>query len=447
MSASKTSSSISHLLSALNKSHIIHADIQPFIEVLSDEQQLQVVHDGNSFEGRSIKRIIYGHGPIVILAWTQMHGNEATATASVFDLLDVLLRQSDSRLSNAADLFTLHIVPMLNPDGAQRCIRHNAQAIDINRDAMAQQTSEGRLLMRLVDELKPDVALNLHDQSPYYQCGTNGNPSTIAFLAPAFDPDKTIDKSRSLAMVLIAGMTKVIEQHIPDCIARYDDTFSPRSFGDRIAGKGAATILIESGAARNDPDRQIARNMNTLGMLEALHMLKCQHDKPLEQNEIEQLEAKYWDIPENTSETLSSLVVRDLHFLGTHSYQASISIKQSARYSNQFYIEAVGDLGVQAGLQEYDASELSYDSGTVHTLNAPTTITEESYRQWLKKGVIQFQGEIQHFDNRSSYQVLLNQPMPSDPQALVLQQSAYFLMRRGDEVVAAVINGQLLELV
>ena len=38
------------------------------------------------------------------------------------------------------------MVPMLNPDGAERYARRNAQAIDINRDALQLATPEGRLL-------------------------------------------------------------------------------------------------------------------------------------------------------------------------------------------------------------------------------------------------------------------------------------------------------------
>ncbi|MFC4700766.1 M14 family zinc carboxypeptidase [Glaciecola siphonariae] len=440
------SSSISHLLETLNLSHITHSDIQPLIHALKGDAKVSVCHQGNSFEGRSIERITFGNGPIKILAWTQMHGNEATATASVFDLLDTLLSSSDESLVDAASLFTLDIVPMLNPDGAERCIRHNAQAIDINRDAMAKQTLEGNLLMDLVDTLKPHIAFNLHDQSPYYQCGTNGNPSTIAFLAPAFDVDKTIDKPRRLAMALISHMTDVLKPHINQSVARYDDTFSPRSFGDRIAGKGAATILIESGAARNDPDRQIARRMNHIAMLAAMRMLKREHQGDIDDAQLDALQDAYWTIPENTSETLSSLLIRNLHFVGPHSYQASISIKQTARYSNQFFIDAVGDVGVQAGLEEFDAGDLTYDAGSVHTLSTTTIITEESYHDWLRQGVIQFQGPIEYLDNQSPYQVLMNQPLSAGPRALVLQQPAYFLMRRGDSVVAAVINGKLIKL-
>ena len=35
------------------------------------------------------------------------------------------------------DNLTIHVVPMLNPDGAERYQRRNVQDIDINRDARA----------------------------------------------------------------------------------------------------------------------------------------------------------------------------------------------------------------------------------------------------------------------------------------------------------------------
>lgn len=440
------SSPIHSLLPSLNKSHITHADILPFIERLKDANGIQINLEGNSFEGRGIFRITLGRGPIAILAWTQMHGNEATATASAFDLIDQLMDKEIASLVNFDELFTLHIVPMLNPDGAQRCIRQNAQGIDINRDARALQSPEGRILMRLVDQLRPQVGFNLHDQSPYYQCGNTGNPSTIAFLAPAFDYAKTIDSNRSLAMSLIGKMAEALSEHIPDCIARYNDTFSPRSFGDRIAEKQVSTILIESGAARSDPDRQIARKMNVLAMQVAFEMLQAKYLGEIEATRLKQYQDAYWQIPENVQEAISSLLIIDLHFVGNHSYQASVSIKQTARYSNQFFIDAIGDLDQQAGLVEFDASELSFDPGLVHSITVNTIISNESYCDWLRKGVIQFQGEIQLLENQSDFPVLFNQPLPGSPLALNLQQAAYFLMRRGNEIVAAVINGQLLRL-
>lgn len=437
------SSPISDLLNTLNMPHITHGDIQPLIEALGTHPKIKLTNAGNSFEGRRIRRITYGQGPIVILAWTQMHGDEATATAAVFDLLDQLLNEDSKRIQT---LFTFHIVPMLNPDGAQLCMRENAQGIDINRDARALQSPEGRILMNLVDELQPGLALNLHDQSPYYQCGTNGHPSTIAFLAPAFDADKTIDGDRHLAMSLIGRMKEALGLHIKHHIARYDDGFSARAFGDCIAGKGVATVLIESGAAVNDPNRQVARKMNVIAIREAMLMLDELERGAIKYETLDEYKKAYSLIPANTAKTFSSIVVRGLNFVGEHSFKASVSIKQTARYSNEFYIDAVGDLGPQAGLEEFNAQDLSFDFGRVHNIKGPLKLTNKSYREWLQRGILRFEGDPEHLQNLSDYDVLMNHPTPANTQVLALDQPAYFLMRKGTKVVAAVINGKLLRL-
>ena len=45
---------------------------------------------GTSVLGRPICSVKFGRGPRRILFWTQMHGNEPTATGAVFDLLNFL---------------------------------------------------------------------------------------------------------------------------------------------------------------------------------------------------------------------------------------------------------------------------------------------------------------------------------------------------------------------
>ena len=50
---------------------------------------------------------------------------------------------SDPAVARLLEALTIHLVPMLNPDGARRFQRRNAQGIDINRDALLLQTPEG----------------------------------------------------------------------------------------------------------------------------------------------------------------------------------------------------------------------------------------------------------------------------------------------------------------
>lgn len=454
---------IKSLLASLNKSHIMHSDIQLVIAEFASIDNIHVRQVGESFEKRSIHLLSMGQGPMVIFAWTQMHGNEATATAAVFDLIYQLVTPSDNLPAGLAhnwqQTFTLHILPMLNPDGAQRCIRQNAQGIDINRDAKALQTPEGRLLMSLVDTLKPDIGFNLHDQSPYYQCGLTGNPATIAFLAPAFDTPKTIDYARQQAMQIVKHMNCELQTIIPNCIARYDDTYSHRSFGDNIAAKQVSTILIESGSAVNDPDRQIARQLNVKAILSAMDYLTLSPETRAASSE--QDIQDYFCIPENISEALSSLLLCNLGFVADKqdSYKAGISIKQSARYSDYFFVAYIGDLGDQAGLQTVDCEGLYYKQGRCFEVTETIELTQQRYKTLLAKGYQCFYAASEARKNLLSIQTdwpiswaehnnqaLNPSQMLYSANGLTLNQPAYFLLERQDKVVAAVLNGRYVRL-
>ncbi len=259
---------------ALNVPQIRRGNIEPALALLATEERITIEEIGRSHQNRPINAITLGKGEIKIMAWTQMHGDEPTATASVFDLLGILLAdQGPLDFDTFQRLFTLKIIPMLNPDGAEQETRVNAQGIDINRDAKDLNTSEGRILMEAAKAFQPHVGFNLHDQSPLYSAGDSVNHATIAFLAPAFDKEKNIDAPRRRAMQLIVLMSQAISGHIPNLISRYDDTFAARCFGDTLAGLGISTILIESGEHPNDANRQIARKLNVISMLTAMQAL------------------------------------------------------------------------------------------------------------------------------------------------------------------------------
>jgi murein tripeptide amidase MpaA len=82
-----------------------------------------------------------------VLLWSQMHGDESTATSALFDLFEYIrAHRQDAAVRGILSSLTLHVIPMLNPDGAERFQRRNVQSIDINRDALRLQTPEGRML-------------------------------------------------------------------------------------------------------------------------------------------------------------------------------------------------------------------------------------------------------------------------------------------------------------
>src|SRR5260221_2111423 len=93
---------------------------------------------GKSFEGRPIRLVTAGTGTTRVLLWSQMHGDESTATMAIADILNYLPTSgNDDPVRQILSSLSIHFLPMLNPDGAERTQRRTAQLIDMNRDALA----------------------------------------------------------------------------------------------------------------------------------------------------------------------------------------------------------------------------------------------------------------------------------------------------------------------
>ncbi len=203
---------------------------------------------GESLEGRSLNYVKTGTGSTGVLLWSQMHGDEPTATAALFDIFEYLRRhREDPMVRRILTRLTLHVVPMLNPDGAERFQRRNAQSIDINRDALRLQTPEGRALKALRDRLNPQVGFNLHNQSWRTSVGTPPKPASISLLSVAYDEARTENAGRKLTKKICAVIREALEPLASGQIGRYDDEFEVRAFGDNITLWGTPVVLIETG--------------------------------------------------------------------------------------------------------------------------------------------------------------------------------------------------------
>ena len=204
---------------------------------------------GASFLGKDIRMLSIGRGPQSILFWSQMHGDEPSATPALLDLADFLARNSSQPgIARILEAFTLRMIPMLNPDGALGYERRNAQGIDINRDALMLTTPEGRLLKSIRDRFSPILGFNLHDQSRRVTVGDSGILSSISLLAVAGDAAGTITPGRLRAKRVASRVVRALSPFIPGGIARYDEDWNPRAFGDNITAWGTPVVLIESGA-------------------------------------------------------------------------------------------------------------------------------------------------------------------------------------------------------
>ena len=73
---------------SLNHRRFKHSDILPLIKRLEERELFSVKKVGESVQGRDIFLISIGTGSKNIFCWSQMHGNEATATAAIFDIMN-----------------------------------------------------------------------------------------------------------------------------------------------------------------------------------------------------------------------------------------------------------------------------------------------------------------------------------------------------------------------
>jgi hypothetical protein len=236
--------------------------------------RLRLTELGSSFRGRPIHLVTLGHGARKVLLWSQMHGDEASATPALLDVTHFLLSHADEPdAATILDELTLLMIPMLNPDGAEVFERRNAQGIDINRDTLNLATPEGRILKRVRDQYEPMLGFNLHDQNPRTTVGNSGVLATIALLAVAGDEEQSVSPGRLRSKRACAAIAKALTRYVPGGIARFDEEWNPRAFGDNITAWGTPVVLIESGGLPPDRPVEDLTRLNFVAMLQALRDL------------------------------------------------------------------------------------------------------------------------------------------------------------------------------
>ncbi len=249
--------------------------LQNTLENLAEDPSgfLQLRTIGKSFEERNIRLIKVGGGNISILLWSQMHGDESTATMAICDILNYLKKTKNEKITEDILLsLKLFFVPMLNPDGAARFQRRTAQGIDMNRDALSLATPEARVLKSIREELQPRFGFNLHDQE-LSTVGSTKEIAALGLLSPSLDHKNTNNNVRTRSKYMASAFANVMNQFIQGKITKYDDSFEPRAFGDNMQLWGTSTLLVESGHVLNDPEKNFIRKLNFVGILTTLYAI------------------------------------------------------------------------------------------------------------------------------------------------------------------------------
>jgi hypothetical protein len=312
---------------------------------------------GKTEEGRPIQEVKWGEGPIQVIAWSQMHGDEATATmalADIFRLLSTSGKPSEEFKQKLHQKITLRIIPRLNADGAERWQRETALGIDMNRDATKQNSVEAQILSAWADEIKPTFAFNLHDQNRLYSVGNSPEQTQIAFLATTGDERGTWTPSRLRAGQICNRMLSQIQPLIPGKIAKWTDEYESRAFGDTFSSRGYGLVLLESGGAGWDLEKQSLRKLNACLLLDAFCAIadgsyateSITEYEALPTNERAIVDIKITDAPLNSS------VRADVLFNLVETPMTDGNIHYS------WVVENIGDMSPFYGLTEIDGKDL-----------------------------------------------------------------------------------------
>ena len=362
-------------VAAIRERRFTHGELWGAMAPALASPALRTEEIGRSINGRPIRAVTFGRGPTSVLLWSQMHGDESTASMSLADIFAFLAgTEHDPLRERLGRELTITFVPMLNPDGAELFQRENAAGIDVNRDGRQLSTPEARALKTLRDRLRPDYGFNLHDQNARTRVGPRGLQAGIALLAPAYDESRSYNATRSRARLVAAAIADILQGDIPGRVARYDDSFNPRAFGDLMQQWGTSTVLIESGALPDDPQKQRLRALNVAAILGALDAIATGSYT------VARAES-YESLPRNASGANDLLVVGGRLVLpGQPPMLADIAINyEDAVAQTEGRVRDVGDLRETVALDTVDAAGLF-----LHPL--PAALTRSAGSVWLRLG-------------------------------------------------------------
>lgn len=430
----------------ITSKYLKYEQLQKIIEKHSASGQFKNQIIGQSVLGKNLHHLTIGKGKTKLFFWSQMHGDESTATMALMDVFNFLSSTNSNKLRDQIlQTLELHFIPMVNPDGSDVWKRRNALGIDLNRDAIALVSPEAKALKNTVLQVAPMFGFNLHDQGSLYSVERTKQPASISFLAPAYDQEKSINPIRKKAMQLIVDLNQTLQEILPGKIAKYDDEHEPRAFGDNFQKWGVSTVLIESGGYKDDFQKQYLRKINFITLLQA--MLSC-CEESYSNNKL----SEYDKIPQNTYFTYDLLVKNIKLNLNEQTFSTNIGINTQQLPINggpDFYfkgsIAEIGDTSGNWGYTEVDGENctLVTPKTTSRTLEQLEKLTFKEELELLRNGYMYAVIEDAKYGHPYVKNHLLNwckEEFSTSDNPKVNDAANFFLAKDG-KIKYAVING------
>lgn len=143
--------------------------------------RVRVARIGTSVAKRPIPLVVIGpdNAAARVLVLCRQHGDEPVSTEAAMRIVRRAVAE-DRTLRGSLHGVQLLILPMLNPDGAQRFTRLNANGVDLNRDWILRSQPETRAVAALFHRLAPQVVLDEHEWTAEDACGSDSLETTGA---------------------------------------------------------------------------------------------------------------------------------------------------------------------------------------------------------------------------------------------------------------------------
>ena len=221
---------------------------------------------GRSAAGRELWMVRLQRSPADtlwrVLAFGQQHGNEPAGKDALLYWVHRYAADPE-RLPRGV---SLHVIPMLNPDGAEAGQRRNAAGADLNRDHQLLDQPETRALHAAARRLRPHVAIDCHeftrDSRDYAERGWLEWPEIMMDCAnhPLL-PDvlftaglEWVEGARAPMAAAGFNYTRyMVGGPPPDTELRFS-TLETDDARNGLAAYGILSFIIESGVRRAAPD-------------------------------------------------------------------------------------------------------------------------------------------------------------------------------------------------
>ncbi len=250
--------------------------LSEFLKTVDRPGFIEITEAGKSIEGRSLFLVHLSHNNRKsnwkLFFYAQQHGNEPAGKDALIYLIKKIADDPDYLPKNV----DLWIMPMVNPDGAEKKQRRNANDADLNRDHRLLTQPETRILHQTTRQILPHVALDCHeftrDSKDYSDRGWEEWPLIMMDCAnnPIY-PLKLYETGMEwIGRIKLALQKKDINftrYYVGDLPPENELRHSTLEVDDGRNGIGAYggfSFIIESGVYRNsaNPDADLAKRIH-----------------------------------------------------------------------------------------------------------------------------------------------------------------------------------------